>query len=108
MSDVWITDIRHYLGQDLSIIELTDSAARLRDFLGSIIGTVTLRNPEEIDYVTEIKCRRRPGHRRCEGNIVAYFGEEDPSAIKWYCTFCDDSGYIRGWQGTVWDKTKSR
>ncbi len=103
-----IADLRHYLGQDLSIIELPAEAARLRDYLGSIVAAVTLRNDHETDKETPINCRKRPGHKQCEGNIIAFFAEEDPSAIKWGCPFCGDGGYIRGWEGTFWDKTKSR
>ena len=106
MGNVWITDIRHYLSKDLRNIELPAPAAKLRDYLGSIIEAVTARNPEQVDHVTEIRCRRRPKHRRCEGNVIAYFAEDDPTVIKWYCMFCSDSGYIRGWQGTIWDKMR--
>ena len=108
MGDVWITDIRHYLGEDLSMVKLPAPAARLRDYLGSIVEAVTLRDDTEVDYVTQVRCRRRPRHRRCEGDIIAFFDETEPSAIKWFCPFCGDGGCIRGWQGTVWDKTKSR
>ena len=108
MGGVWITDIKHYLGEDLSMVKLPAPAARLRDYLGSIVEAVTLRDNTETNYVTKVKCRRRPGHRRCEGDIIAFFDEAKSSAIKWFCPFCGDSGYIRGWQGTVWDKTKSR
>ena len=90
------------------MIKLPAPAAKLRDYLGSIIEAVTLRDDAETNYVTKVKCRRCPGHRRCEGDIIAFFDEAEPSAIKWSCPFCADTGYIRGWQGTVWDKTKSR
>jgi len=103
-----IADLRHYLGQDLSLVELPAEAARLRDYLGSIVAAVTLRNDWESDKKTVISCRRYPGHKRCEGKITAYFDEKEPSAIKWLCPICGDGGYIRGWEVTFWDKTKSR
>ena len=103
-----IADMRHYLGDDLSLIELHAEATRLRDYLGSIIAVVTLRNSYETDSETPIRCRRRPGHKRCKGNIIAYFDETEPSAIKWGCYFCGDSGYISGWEGTFWYKRRSR
>jgi hypothetical protein len=105
MGNVWVTDMRHYLGQDLSLIELPAPASKLRDYLGSIIEAVTLRDCEQNNYVIHVRCRRRPGHRQCEGNIIACFDEAEPSAIKWYCLSCGDKGYIRGWGGTVWDRT---
>lgn len=105
MGNILVADIRHYLGQDLSIIDLPAPAARIRDYLGSIVEAVTSRNPQQEDYVTSVRCRRRPGHRRCKGEIIACFDETEPSAIKWFCPFCGDSGYIRGWQGTAWDRS---
>lgn len=101
MGNVLVADMRHYLGE-----ELPSAVARLRDHLGSIVEAVTLRDDADVDYVTQVRCRRWPGHRRCEGNIMAYFDEEEPSAIKWFCPFCSDGGYIRGWEGTVWDRNK--
>lgn len=101
-----IADIRHYLGKDLSIIEIPGPAAKIRDYLGSIVAAVTLRNDWGTDSQTPIRCRRRPAHKRCEGEVVACFDEAEPSAIKWVCPFCGDGGYIRGWEDTIWDKRK--
>ncbi len=101
-----ITDMKHYLGDDLSLVDLPAEAMRLRDYLGSIIAAVTLRNAWETDSEIPIQCRRRPGHKRCKGNIMACFDETEPSAIKWCCPFCGDSGFIRGWEGTFWDKRR--
>jgi hypothetical protein len=101
MGNVLIADMRHYLGE-----ELPSAVVRLRDHLGSVVEAVTLRDDTEDDYVTQVRCRRWPGHRHCEGNIMAYFDEEESSAIKWFCPFCSDGGYIRGWEGTVWDMSK--
>ena len=102
-----IADMRHYLGQDLSLVELPAPAAKLRDYLGSIVAAVTLRNEWETDKETPIRCRKRPGHTQCAGNITAHFDETETSAIKWSCPLCGDGGYIRGWEGTFWDKTSS-
>jgi len=44
MGDIWITDIRHHLWKDSSFIKLPAPAAKLRDYLGSIVAAVTLRN----------------------------------------------------------------
>jgi hypothetical protein len=105
MGDTWITDIRHFLGDDGSIHNLPGPAARMADYIGSIIEAVTSRNPGEIEFVTGIRCRRRPGHKRCHGEIVAFYDEDDPTVIRWFCPYCDDNGYIQGWQGTIWDRT---
>lgn len=89
------------------MVKLPAPAARLQDYLGSIVEAVTLRDDAETNYVTKVRCRRRPGHQRCEGDIIAFFDEAEPSAIKWFCPFCGDSGYIRGCEGTKWDRTSN-
>jgi hypothetical protein len=103
---VLIAELRYFLPRDLSLVKLPPPVMRLRGYLGAIVEAVTSRSRKEINYVTQVKCHRRPRHHRCEGNIIAYFDEDEPSTIKWGCPFCGDSGYIRGWQGTVWDKTQ--
>jgi hypothetical protein len=108
ISDMLIADMRHYLGEDLSSVELPAPAAKLRDYLGSIVAAVTLRNDRETDDQTPISCRRHPCRKQCEANIMACFDEAEPSAIRWFCPLCGDGGYIRGWQGTAWDKTAGR
>ena len=103
MGNILVADMRHYIGGGLPT-----AVARLRDHLGAIVEAVTLRDVTKEDYVTQVRCRRRPGHRRRDGEIVAFYDETEPSAIKWFCPFCGDGGYIRGWEGTFWDKSKSR
>ena len=49
-------------------------------------------------------CRRRPGRRRCPGEIHAGFAE-DPREITWICPRCGDNGLIQGWRGTRWDRS---
>jgi len=105
MGDTWITDIRHFLRDDGSMPDLPGPADRLAKYIGSIIEAVTSRHPDKVDWVTDIRCRRRPGHKRCDGKIVAFYDEDDSTTIRWFCPFCDDNGYIHGWRGTIWDRT---
>jgi hypothetical protein len=105
MGDTWITDIRHFLREDGSITDYPRPAARIAKYFCSIIEAVTSRDVDEVDWVTNIRCRRRPGHKRCNGDIVAYFDEDDPETISWFCPFCEDNGYIHGWKGTICDRT---
>ena len=65
MGNILVADMRHYIGEELHL-----AVARLRDHLGAIVEAVTLRDDTEIDYVTQVRCRRRPGHRRCNGKII--------------------------------------
>jgi hypothetical protein len=95
----FIANLRHYLGEDLSLIPLPRPAAGLREFLGCIVETVTSREPDDKLYDTSLKCRKK-----CEGEIIAYFNPDNPSIIMWYCSSCRDEGQISGWEGTLWDK----
>jgi hypothetical protein len=98
-----IANLKHYLGDDLSLIKLPGPAAGLREFLGCITEAVTLRDPEDEDYGTELTCRRG-----CESIIFAFYDETDASIIQWFCSSCDDKGQLTGWEGTVWDKRSEK
>jgi hypothetical protein len=95
-----ITNLRHYLGEDLSLITIPPPAAALREFLGCIVEEVTSRAPDDENYVTRLKCRLG-----CGGDIIAFVDSNDPSIIKWSCMSCQDQGQLTGWEGTVWDKS---
>jgi hypothetical protein len=106
MGDTLITDIRHFLDDNDELIQEPRPAHRLAEHQCAIITAVTTRSVDKVDWVTEVRCRRRPRHKRCEGDIVAGFDENDPTTIIWHCPFCEDNGCIRGWQGTQWDMRK--
>lgn len=106
MGDTWVTDIRHYLDENDNLAQQLGPARGLVEHECAIIASVTARPHDKVDWVTEIRCRRRPRHKRCEGNIAAGFDEADPTTIVWLCPFCEDNGYIRGWQETQWDRRK--
>ena len=93
-----ITNLRHYLGDDLSLIKIPIPAATLREFLGCLVEAVTSRDPDDVNYVTQLKCRLH-----CGGDIIVFFDPDDPSIIKWSCMFCEDEGQLTGWKGTIWD-----
>ena len=101
-----IANLRHYLGDDLSLIKIPPPAATLREFLGCLVEAVTSRDPDDENYVTPLKCRH--GSDGCDGDVIAFFDPNDPSTIKWSCFFCEDEGQITGWEGTVWDKSSRR
>ena len=95
-----IANLKHYLGEDLSLIDIPAPAAALREFLGCLVEAVTSREPDDQNYATELRCRRCS-----DGIVVASFDKTDPSIIQWFCTCCDDKGQLTGWEGTIWDKT---
>jgi len=105
MGDTWISDIRHFLDADGRIPDdLPGPALRLAYYFGSIVEAVTLHEKRQI-VNTGIRCRRRPGRKRCPGEVLALIDEKNNSAINWQCPMCNNNGIISGWQGTFWDKT---
>ena len=93
-------NLRHYLGDDLSLIKVPAPAAALREFLGCIAEAVTSGDySNEEKYVTHLKCRKH-----CGGDIFAMFDPGDLSTIVWSCLSCKDQGMLTGWEQTIWDK----
>jgi hypothetical protein len=97
-----IANLSHYLGDDLSLIKIPAPAAAIREFLGCIAEAVTSRDPDDVNYVTKLKCRKGSGG--CDGAIIAFFDQDNPSIIKWSCMFCKDEGQLTGWERTTGTK----
>jgi hypothetical protein len=96
-----ITNIKHYLGPGLSVVKIPAPETTVREFLGCVVKAVTSRDPNDINCVTQLKCRE--GSDGCEGDIFAGYDQEDPSVIKWSCSSCGEYGLLSGWENTVWD-----
>ena len=92
-------NMRHYLGEDLSLIDMPVPAATLRDFLASVVKTVTSKELHNTDHSIDLLCRKR-----CDTNIAAYYDPLDSSIIEWFCCECKDLGRISGWEETLWDR----
>ena len=107
MGDTWISNVLHSLNEDGDLVSPPGPARRMAEYIGSIVQAVTEQDRHELEDETAIRCRRRPGHKRCEGRIVAFLDEADPMTIQWFCPICNDNGAIRGWQETLWDKRTS-
>jgi hypothetical protein len=101
-----IANLRHYLGDDLSLIKIPAPAATLREFLGCLVEAVTSRGPDDANYVTQLKCRN--GSAGCDGDIIVFFDPKNSSVIKWSCMLCEECGQLTGWERTVWDKRSSQ
>jgi hypothetical protein len=100
MGDTWVTDIRHFLADDGSLpSDLPGPAERLAKYIGSIIEFATGNR-------IHVSCRRRPGHKRCSGIILSHVLQDEFKTIRWACPRCGDNGYITGWIGTIWDKSR--
>ena len=97
-----VIDITHYL-DDRGLPVFVGSAGRLSRFFGNIVAAASLLSVEgTID--SAVRCRRRPGHKRCEGSIHIY--RRYDSVIEWTCPECDDEGFIYNWEATYWDKSR--
>lgn len=95
----WVIDLRHFLAPSGAIAEMPAPARRLAEYFASIVVDAT----SNLDEPPSVRCRRRPGHKRCTGIVYSVPSLEDHEAIDWHCPVCGDWGVIRGWEGTLWD-----
>jgi len=99
MGDTWIVDLRHYLAPSGALAEMPAPARRLAEYFASIVVDAT----SNLDEPPSVRCRRRPGRRRCTGIAFSMPSIEHDDAIVWHCPACGDYGLIQGWQDTLWD-----
>ena len=104
MADTWITDMSHFDVPDEEAHKLPRPAVLLATYLASIVeGTVgrpTLTGP------TGVRCRRRPGRRRCPSVILSELSPNGDQ-LQWRCPTCGDNGLISNWAGTRWDPART-
>jgi len=96
-----MVDLRHFLAPSGALAEMPAPARRLAEYFASIVVDAT----SNLDDPPSVRCRRRPGRKRCTGIIYSVPSLDDHEAIDWYCPVCGDYGVIRGWEGTLWDGT---
>src|ERR1700761_2978650 len=99
MGNTWIVDQRHYLDASGALADMPPRARLLAEYFASIVVNATANLDEE----PSVRCRRRPGQRRCTGTIMSYPAADDLARIHWHCPVCNDNGLISGWQDTLWD-----
>ena len=104
MPDTWVTDMTHFLDDGAAPIPVPAARRRLADQLAAIVESATA-NPLRAALSTGVRCRRRPGHRPCEGDVRASF--DGDSNILWHCSACGDQGLIHHWQNTPWDRGRA-
>lgn len=95
-----VISLRDYTGE--SGPPETGPVARFAAYLGRIVAAA-LAYPAGPVIPTAIRCRRRPGRRRCSGYLDV-LRLDIPREIRWGCPECGDTGVIRDWQGTPWDR----
>jgi len=96
----------HYLDDLGRIPDLPAPAMRLALYFGSIVESVTSCSPGG-SQSSGVRCRRRPGRRRCEGEIRAILDARTHEVL-WSCPVCGDNGVIHHWEGTPWDTRPDR
>ena len=99
MGDTWVIDLRHYLTPTGAFADMPRPARLLAEYFASIVVDATTG----IGDAPRVRCRRRPGRRRCVGVIVCFPSGDAVDSIDWYCPLCSDHGLVRGWQDTFWD-----
>ena len=101
LGDTWITDLTHFLDEDGQIAPADGPARRLAEHLTAIVAMASY--PEiVIPAKYNVRCRRRPARKPCGGHIEADL-DASTDEIMWWCTQCDDKGYIRNWKRSMWD-----
>ena len=93
-------------GLQWSVITEDEQERQMQRWIGAVhfseraVGAAGTTN---LDDEPRVRCRRRPGRPRCTGIVMSYPAADDLDRIYWYCPVCNDSGFISGWQNTLWD-----
>lgn len=80
-------------------------ARRMAEFIGDVVSAATI-SPKGKRKRSAVRCRRRPGHRKCPGRIIVC--EQVNGEIEWQCPSCNGMGVIHGWQGGWSDLSELR
>jgi predicted RNA-binding Zn-ribbon protein involved in translation (DUF1610 family) len=92
MADTWVTDLTHFLTGKGEIGPKSGPARKLAEYFTEIVVDATTEPWEETGK-KPVRCRRRPGRRRCAGVIGADI-DPDTDAVMWWCPLCGDKGSI--------------
>ena len=77
MANTYVTDLRHFLDEETEdLAEITGPALNLAMVLTSLVAWATDHEPEDT-LPTNVWCWRRPGRKRCRGELVADVVERD-------------------------------
>lgn len=71
-------------------------ANRMAEFIADVVSAATVSPKGKLKH-SAIHCWRRPGHKKCQGNIIVC--ERLNGDIEWECSSCKTGGVIRGWKG---------
>ena len=100
MAATYVTDLRHYLDDETGdLADIPGPALTPAMFFASIVGWMTDHEPGAV--LTNVWCFRKPGRKRCRGEIMA---DRQGAEIIWHCPLCGVNGVIRGWEDSSWDQ----
>lgn len=99
MGDIYITDMTHF--EEIPSGSSYEPARKIAQFFGAIVSAASV-SPENRLIDSALSCRRRPGRKPCPGHLQIY-KDNKSGVITWHCTWCNDQGEIRNWEGTTWD-----
>jgi hypothetical protein len=103
-ANTYVTDLRHYLDESDDLADMPGPALNLAMVFTSVVAWATDHEPEDI-LPTNVWCWRRPGRKRCRGELVANL-QPGSSEIVWHCPMCGVNGVIRGWEHSLWDRRR--
>ncbi|MFN2267923.1 MAG: hypothetical protein ABR542_09935, partial [Desulfonatronovibrio sp.] len=103
-ADTWVVNLKHFLNSDGSIAPKSGPALRIAEHFAAIVQEITADIMEQRGY-EKVRCRRRPNHKPCLGEIESILDPET-GMILWRCPVCGDNGSISGWEESFWDLTE--
>ncbi len=101
---MWSVNMQHFIDEKGSTSNTPVKAKASADHFGAMVTAVTLDFTGRTLSVAGITCRN-PKMSNCCGIINASLGV-NLDRVDWYCSNCDDSGVITGWEDTLWDCTE--
>lgn len=96
-----ITNIRHFMDGNGEVLDLSQEAKELLNFLTAIIEAATIEYENPVT-LSAVNCRKFIMGKPCSGEIEVWVYTED-NQIGWECLACGDEGVISHWEGTPWD-----
>ena len=96
--------LRHDLDDSDDLADMPEPALTLAMVFTSVVAWATEQEPEDI-VPTNVWCWRRPGRKRCRGELVADFQHGSPEIV-WHRPMCGVNGVIRGGEHSLWDRRR--
>ena len=100
MQKTWMTHLPHFLDKQGNLPnDLPAAAHRLATAICKFVTYATNFDGEGDELP---QCFVMIKRKRCQGKVMPFVSIDDDN-IGWHCSKCESSGFISGWQGTLWD-----